>query len=156
MSASCSDADHAAIKADDESWYAQPFRYVDHFAGDDEVPACDTEVRECSCCGSHLGRVMPAEPLSASRYGIGAPRGEQPDPRTHRPFEARNATTKLPDGWRPTVAVPRPTGSPEPAPSKAMRAEARMQTEILPVVGRAGSREWARNAAPIFGGGECR
>lgn len=68
---------------------------------------------------------------------------------------SRTATLPLSPTWRP--AIPAPTTAPKhPAPSKAMRDFGRATTDVLPVIGRAGSREWARNAAPCFGGEEVR
>lgn len=68
---------------------------------------------------------------------------------------SRAATVRLPSDWRPVIPAPS-TAPKAPSPSKAMRDFGRSVTEPMPVIGRAGSREWARNAAPCFGGGEVR
>jgi hypothetical protein len=63
----CTTAMHEAVKLDAAAWSALPYRYTDRFLGDDEDPACDTEVRECTRCGSYLG--LELRPVLASAGG---------------------------------------------------------------------------------------
>jgi hypothetical protein len=57
----CPDAQHAAIKADDATWSAQPLLGVQR--GEDGDP--DVEVRQCSSCRTTLGRDVPVDSACA-------------------------------------------------------------------------------------------